>query len=152
MVHYDDCFDSYHNEPLSCMGAKALQPTHFLKFRLTRFRLSEINCNTIIVLFSAPIDTRSEDILSELSVGDRSRHLVLMGGPDGILQSETAGECPVPRGIPPQHGARCSRTQDEQISGECNRSSRHHGGHRIGGSSQAPPHWKPRSKGDKTGH
>ena len=40
----DDCFDRYHNEPLSCMGAKASQPTHFLKFRLTGFRLSEINC------------------------------------------------------------------------------------------------------------
>ena len=26
------------------MGAKASQPTHFLKFRLTGFRLSEINC------------------------------------------------------------------------------------------------------------
>ena len=47
MVHYyDDCFDRYHNEPLSCMGAKASQPTHFLKFRLTGFRLSEINCIT----------------------------------------------------------------------------------------------------------
>ena len=47
MVHYyDDCFDRYHNEPLSCMGVKASQPTHFLKFQLTGFRLSEINCIT----------------------------------------------------------------------------------------------------------
>ena len=47
MVHYDNCFDSYHNEPLSCMGAKASQPTHFLKVRLTGVRLSEIHytCN-----------------------------------------------------------------------------------------------------------
>ena len=32
------------------MGAKASQPTHFLKFRLTGFRLSEINCtyNSVI--------------------------------------------------------------------------------------------------------
>ena len=44
MVHYDICQNSHHNEPLSCMGAKASQPTHFLKFQLTGFRLSEINC------------------------------------------------------------------------------------------------------------
>ena len=41
----DDCFDSYHNEPLSCMGAKASQPTHFLKFRLTGFRLNGVDCS-----------------------------------------------------------------------------------------------------------
>ena len=41
---YDICQNSHHNnEPLSCMGAKASQPTHFLKFRLTGFLLSEIN-------------------------------------------------------------------------------------------------------------
>ena len=44
MVHYDNCQNSYHNEPLSCMGAKASQPTHFLKVRLTGVRLSEIHC------------------------------------------------------------------------------------------------------------
>ena len=44
MVHYDNCQNSHHNESLSCMGAMASQPTHFLKFRLTGFRLSEINC------------------------------------------------------------------------------------------------------------
>ena len=27
MVHYDICQNSHHNEPLSCMGAKASQPT-----------------------------------------------------------------------------------------------------------------------------
>ena len=42
MVHYDICQNS--NEPLSCMGAKASQPTHFLKFQLTGFQLSKINC------------------------------------------------------------------------------------------------------------
>ena len=35
MVHYDNCQNSYHNEPLSCMGAKASQPTHVLKVQLT---------------------------------------------------------------------------------------------------------------------
>ena len=48
MVHYDDCFDRYHNEPLSCMGAKASQPTHFLKFRLTGFRLNGVDCIVIV--------------------------------------------------------------------------------------------------------
>ena len=43
----------------------------------------------------APIDTRLQDILSKLSVGDRARHLALVGDPDGILQSETAGQCPI---------------------------------------------------------
>ena len=41
MVHYDIC---HHNEPLSCMGAKASQPTHFLEFRLTGFRLNGVDC------------------------------------------------------------------------------------------------------------
>ena len=50
MVHYDNCFDSYHNEPLSCMGAKASQPTHFLKVQLTGVRLSEIYCIVTIVV------------------------------------------------------------------------------------------------------
>ena len=44
MVHYDICQNSHHNEPLSCMGAKASQPTHFLKFRLTEFRLNGVDC------------------------------------------------------------------------------------------------------------
>ena len=35
----------HHNEPLSCMGAKASQPTRFLKFRLTGFRLNGVDCN-----------------------------------------------------------------------------------------------------------
>ena len=56
MVHYDshhdDCFDRYHNEPLSCMGAKASQPTHFLKFQLTGFGLSEINCTIIEIVMT----------------------------------------------------------------------------------------------------
>ena len=47
MVHYDICQNSHHNEPLSCMGAKASQPTHFLKFRLTGFRLNRVDCNYI---------------------------------------------------------------------------------------------------------
>ena len=29
---------------MSCMGAKASQPTHFLKFRLTEFRLNGVDC------------------------------------------------------------------------------------------------------------
>ena len=37
----DICQNSHHNEQLSCMTS---QPTHFLKFRLTGFQLSEINC------------------------------------------------------------------------------------------------------------
>ena len=46
MVHYDICQNSHHSEPLSCMGARASQPTHFLKFRLTGFRLNGVDCTT----------------------------------------------------------------------------------------------------------
>ena len=38
------------NGPLSCMGAKASQPIHFLKFRLTGFWLSEINCMCFLTM------------------------------------------------------------------------------------------------------
>ena len=48
MVRYDNCQNSYHNERLSCMGAKASQPTHFLKVRLTGVRLSEIHCISLM--------------------------------------------------------------------------------------------------------
>ena len=54
MFHYDDCFDRYHNEPLSCMGAKASQPTHFLKFRLTGFRLNGVDCIAIFMSLHVP--------------------------------------------------------------------------------------------------
>ena len=46
MVHYHSCYDSYNNEPLSCMGAQCSQPTHFLQSRLTRAQLSEVECTS----------------------------------------------------------------------------------------------------------
>ena len=74
MVHYyDDCFDRYHNEPLSCMGAKASQPTHFLKFRLTGSQLSEINCIINIMLATllmrVKIFTKESDAYKALKQG-----------------------------------------------------------------------------------
>ena len=64
---------------LSCMGAKASQPTHFLKFRLTGFRLNEINCNT---MFEVCLRNAIQCIHSILSIGtnfDDAGHMTYCG-------------------------------------------------------------------------
>ena len=53
------------------MGAKASQPTHFLKFRLTGFRLSEINCTCVCTSALRPL-TREKRFL--LFLPDSNSH------------------------------------------------------------------------------
>ena len=90
MVNYDNCQNSHHNEPLSCMGAKASQPTNFLKFRLIRFQLSEIDCNskclTKLCLTSVPLVLADKCVVS-IGVSSDGCEIEVASGSQSVLNS-----------------------------------------------------------------
>ena len=63
-------------------------------------------------------------LLPVLGDGDRLRHPLLLGRPDGHVRARVHGRAALPHRLPARHGARRRRREDEQDQGQRDRSHR----------------------------